>query len=72
MGCTQSKANEPKDPTKNDVDKQNSNEGGKELLSGSSQSIERPTNNRKQLDVQPPPVKAVPKVAPKAIPKKGN
>ncbi|GAW80202.1 conserved Plasmodium protein, unknown function [Plasmodium gonderi] len=69
MGCTQSKADEPKGPHDKDVQRQQStkDECGRYP---SQKSIS--TRKRNELDVKPPPVKAIPKISPKYVPKKGN
>ncbi|CRG96686.1 conserved Plasmodium protein, unknown function [Plasmodium gallinaceum] len=68
MGCTQSKVNEPKICEPNDVEKKNEENNVNEKKNETTQPS---PVTRKELDVKPPPVKAIPKIVPKAIPKKG-
>ncbi|CRG99348.1 conserved Plasmodium protein, unknown function [Plasmodium relictum] len=68
MGCTQSKANEPKVRELTNVERKNEENKAEEKKNETTQSS---IVARKELDVKPPPVKAIPKIVPKAIPKKG-
>lgn len=80
MGCSQSKATQTKDNERVDQaelgakhneseDASNKNEYGEEGCEGQADIPPTPVV-RKELDVRPPPVKAIPKITPKAIPKK--
>lgn len=79
MGCLQSKANQPMDKDKvakngsavNPNDSENvCNEHGRVDGSGNQDEAPHTPVVRKELDIKPPPVKAIPKVVPKAIPRK--
>ncbi|SBT70914.1 conserved Plasmodium protein, unknown function [Plasmodium malariae] len=71
MGCKQSKVSEPKIPDKCDIEKQKSNQEGTHVFN-KGKSIISHKDMRNNLEVKPPPVKAVPKVTPKAFPKREN
>ncbi|SCO71892.1 conserved Plasmodium protein, unknown function [Plasmodium vivax] len=72
MGCTQSKADEPKGPSRS-MDRHKSAKDEYERRESKRLSALDPhVGKRNHLDVKPPPVKAIPKVAPKGMVKRAN
>ncbi|SOV14051.1 conserved Plasmodium protein, unknown function [Plasmodium gaboni] len=83
MGCRQSKANDPKEQkytedeqnvqnVQNAQNVQNEKNEETEVVQINEKKSERPIAKKKQLDVKPPPVKAIPKIAPKNIQRRDN
>ncbi|KJP88665.1 hypothetical protein AK88_01745 [Plasmodium fragile] len=72
MGCSQSKADEPKGPSKSMNRQKSTKEEYERRESKKLSALDAHIGKRKHLDIKPPPVKAIPKVSPKGMPKRGN
>ncbi|SOV76262.1 conserved Plasmodium protein, unknown function [Plasmodium sp. gorilla clade G3] len=77
MGCRQSKASDPKeqnytDDVQNVQNAQNEQNEETEVVQINEKKSERPIAKKKQIEVKPPPVKAIPKIAPKNIQRRDN
>ncbi|ANQ07279.1 Uncharacterized protein PCOAH_00017830 [Plasmodium coatneyi] len=72
MGCTQSKADAPKGPSRTMDRQKSAKEEYERRESKRLSALDSHIGKRKHLDIMPPPVKAIPKVSPKGTVKRGN